>query len=74
MPMSVSCTVAVFAQELGRRQHYHVGAWAQAIKSFNHALHANPNDKLSQMYIDRCETLKKNPPTDWNGIFIMTTK
>ena len=56
------------------RQHYHVGAWAQAIKSFNHALHANPNDKLSQMYIDRCETLKKNPPTDWNGIFIMTTK
>ena len=56
------------------RLHYHAGAWAQAIKSFNHALHANPNDKLSQMYIDRCETLKKNPPTDWNGIFIMTTK
>lgn len=56
------------------RRHYNNGAWDSAIKSFNDALHANPNDKLSQIYIDRCETLKKNPPTDWNGVFKMTTK
>ena len=56
------------------RQHYNDGDWDPAIKSFSDALHANPNDKLSQMYIDRCEALKKNPPTDWNGVFVMTTK
>ena len=56
------------------RRHYNNGAWDSAIKSFNDALHANPNDKLSQIYIDRCEALKKTPPTDWNGVFVMTTK
>ena len=56
------------------RQHYRAGGWAPAIKSFNHALHGNPNDKLSQIYVDRCEQLRQDPPTDWKGIFVMSTK
>jgi len=56
------------------RQHYRSGSWDRAIKSFNDAVHANPNDKLSQTYIDRCNQLKANPPDDWNGVFVMTTK
>ena len=32
------------------------------------------NDKLSQIYIDRCEHLKANPPEDWKGVWVMTSK
>ncbi len=56
------------------REYYRKANWDRAIKSFNDALHANPNDKLSQKYIDRCLALKKSPPDDWNGVFVMTTK
>ena len=49
--------------------------WEKAIKAFNEALKLNPNDRLSQMYIERCEHLKDNPPDDdWKGIWKMTSK
>ena len=32
------------------------------------------NDKLSQIYIDRCETMKQRNPKDWDGIWVMDTK
>ncbi|MFC1561230.1 GAF domain-containing protein [Candidatus Latescibacterota bacterium] len=49
--------------------------WEKAIKAFNEALKLNPNDKLSQMYIERCEYLKDNPPDDdWKGVWKMTSK
>tara|TARA_B100001123_G_C15327270_1_gene1029979 strand:- start:1373 stop:3700 length:2328 start_codon:yes stop_codon:yes gene_type:complete len=54
---------------------YRTSNWDKAIKNFNQALAANPNDQLSQTYIDRCAHLKKNPPDDcWNGIWVMTSK
>ena len=56
------------------RECYRNGNWDHAIKLFNDALHANPNDHLSKKYIERCNTLKENPPEDWNGVFVMTTK
>ena len=56
------------------RESYRNGDWDRSIKLFGDALHANPNDKLSQKYIDRCHALKKNTPKDWNGVFVMTTK
>ncbi|MDA1133189.1 MAG: GAF domain-containing protein, partial [Proteobacteria bacterium] len=37
---------------------YRSGNWDKAIKSFKDALAAHPADKLSQTYIERCETLK----------------
>jgi len=57
------------------RKHYREGNWDKAIKSFQEALKANPNDKLTNTYIeDRCKVLKKKPPKDWKGIWVMTSK
>ena len=56
-------------------KQYRVIRWEKAIKAFNEALKLNPNDRLSQMYIERCEHLKDNPPEDdWKGIWKMTSK
>ena len=41
-----------------RPQHYKAGSFERAIGYFQKALRANPGDKLSQFYIDRCEHLK----------------
>ena len=55
--------------------HYRKRSWDKAIKSFNDALKANPHDKLSAMYVERCEYLKQNPPAkDWSGVWVMTSK
>ncbi|MBL4615259.1 MAG: GAF domain-containing protein [Magnetovibrio sp.] len=56
------------------RKHYHVGSWDKAITSFNDVLKANPNDKLSETYIERCQHLKADPPKDWDGVWIMKSK
>ncbi|HYL73714.1 MAG TPA: GAF domain-containing protein [Bryobacteraceae bacterium] len=53
---------------------YRKGSWDKAAEGFRHALELNPNDALPKMYIDRCETLKANPPADWNGVWVMKTK
>jgi adenylate cyclase len=55
--------------------HYRAAEWDKAIKDFNEALKANPDDKLSETYIERCEHLKKTPPKgEWDGIWVMTSK
>jgi len=56
------------------RQYYRDGDWDRAIKQFTDALAANPKDRLSEIYINRCKQLKENPPEDWDGILIMTSK
>lgn len=56
------------------RKNYRLGNWDKAIRSFNDALTLNAQDKLSQIYIDRCETLKADPPDDWKGVWVMTSK
>ena len=51
------------------------GKWDQAIKLFNLVKKNNPNDKAAQLYIDRCNHMKKNPPKgQWDGVWIMTSK
>ena len=57
----------------GVRQ-YREGNWVKAIAGFNAALKANQRDRLSQIYIERCEYLKADPPKDWDGIFAMKSK
>ena len=48
---------------------------ASAIASFKEALTANPDDRLAQTYIERCEQMKKTPPKgEWDGVWIMTSK
>lgn len=54
---------------------YQKGQWDKAMDAFHSGLSRNGNDKLAQMYIDRCEHLKKNPPpAGWDGVWIMTSK
>ncbi|MBL6945395.1 MAG: GAF domain-containing protein [Rhodospirillales bacterium] len=56
------------------RTHYRAGNWGKAIQSFTDALAANASDKLSQIYIERCDHLTANPPKDWKGVWVMTSK
>ncbi len=54
---------------------YRTGNWDKAVKAFNEALRLHPADKLTQMYIGRCELLKENPPEgEWDGVWKMTSK
>ena len=51
------------------------GKWDQAIKSFKNVQKINPNDKAAQLYLDRCDYMKKNPPKgEWSGVWVMKTK
>ena len=56
------------------RISFKAGDWNKGIGSFKECLKANPNDKLSQIYIDRCETMKQRNPKNWDGIWVMDTK
>lgn len=54
---------------------YRAGDWGKALPLFQKALAANPNDRMSQLYVQRCEHFLKNPPQDkWDGVWIMTSK
>lgn len=56
--------------KLYRRQE-----WDRASGFFAKALAANPEDTLSQTYIDRCDLMKASPPGDeWDGVWVMTSK
>jgi adenylate cyclase len=59
----------------GGLAYYRKGQWDKAIETFRGAMALNPQDKLPQIYIDRCEHLKVEPPgDDWKGIWVMKTK
>jgi adenylate cyclase len=59
----------------GGLAYYRKGQWDKAIETFRGAMALNPQDKLPQIYIDRCEHLKAEPPgDDWKGIWVMKTK
>ncbi len=56
-------------------EYYNEGRWDDAIKLFKEALTGNPDDKCSQMYIERCEHLIANPPEgEWDGVWVFTSK
>jgi adenylate cyclase len=51
------------------------GKWDQSIKLFNTVKKINPNDKAAQLYLDRCNYMKKHPPKGkWDGVWVMTSK
>ena len=55
--------------------HYRKGKWDTATTAFDKVLNLNQNDMPSQIYIERCELLKKNPPGhDWDGVWVMKSK
>jgi adenylate cyclase len=46
-----------------------------ACAAFEEALAANPADRASQLYVERCRLLRASPPgPDWSGVFTMQTK
>lgn len=56
------------------RVSFKTGDWNKGIKSFRECLRANPGDKLSETYIERCEIMKKKNPKQWDGIWVMKSK
>lgn len=47
----------------------------EALNVFKKALQYEPSDGPTRLYIARCVELSKNPPpSDWDGVFTMTTK
>ena len=56
-------------------QAYRAGHWDKAKAGFGLCLKLNPDDHLSQTYIDRCHYLEAHPPTgEWNGVWVMKEK
>lgn len=53
---------------------YQRGDWDRAIDCFRLSLRAHPSDPISAMYVERCEQLRAQPPSAWDGVWIMTEK
>ncbi|MBT4082077.1 MAG: GAF domain-containing protein [Gammaproteobacteria bacterium] len=56
-------------------KYWNEANWDAAIGQFQEALKCYDKDKPSQMYIERCEHMKENPPEgDWDGVWVLTSK
>jgi len=53
---------------------YRGGEFDRAEAQFRHALELNPNDKVSAVFLERCEYLKAHAEGHWDGIWVMKTK
>jgi adenylate cyclase len=61
---------------------YHAGLtayrqrkWQESIRYFKEALHLNEFDRVSQLYLKRCEYYLYTPPEeDWDGVWVMESK
>jgi len=55
--------------------HYRDRNWDQAIRLFTEALKANPADRPSSLYLQRCEIYRKTPPPEnWDGVWSLATE
>ncbi|MCX7591353.1 MAG: adenylate/guanylate cyclase domain-containing protein [Kiritimatiellae bacterium] len=57
-----------FAQAL---EAYYAGRFGQALKIFREIAE---QDAPARAYVRKCEWLVVNPPTEWNGVWVMTEK
>jgi adenylate cyclase len=55
-------------------EYYNEGNWDKAITQFKKAQKGHPDDKCSNMYVERCGILKKRDPKDWDGVWVATSK
>jgi adenylate cyclase len=59
----------------GGLKYYRSGEFDRAIAQFREALVLHPGDKLSEIYVQRCDYLKANPVNgEWNGVWVMKGK
>ncbi len=57
------------------RELYKQRAFSEAAEYFAKALELDEKDGPSRIYRDRCLAYLKNPPpSDWDGVFVMTSK
>jgi adenylate cyclase len=56
-------------------KYWNEANWDAAIGQFQESLKCYDKDKPSQMFIERCEHMKENPPEgDWDGVWVLTSK
>ncbi len=56
-------------------EYYRRMEWVNAVKAFQQALTAKPDDGPTKEFLQRCEIFLQSPrPTDWDGVFEMRTK
>ena len=49
--------------------------WSGAMHHFRAAAELSESERLSRLYIDRCEHFMAHPPAaDWDGVWTMTSK
>ncbi len=54
---------------------YRLREWDDALAAFKRCLYLVPNDRPSQIYVDRCVYFKENPPPDnWDGVWVLKEK
>ena len=54
--------------------HYRDRNWDQARRLFSEVLRANPADRPSSLYLERCEIYRKTPPpANWDGVWSLKT-
>ncbi len=54
---------------------YHNRQWSRAEALWKNILQKFPADEPSKLYLERCQWLKQNPPpSDWDGVYSVTTK
>ena len=57
------------------RDAYKIREWNNARKLFEDVLHHWPNDRPSQIFIERCnEYLVEEPSSEWEGVYVMKHK
>ncbi len=54
--------------------HYLSSQWEEAEEKYKSILKDYPEDKTAQMFINRCQKLKGNPPEKWDGVYRLTQK
>jgi len=55
--------------------HYRRQEWDKCLGLLREALNLNPDDKLSQIYVERAEFMKANPPGEtWDGVWVLKSK
>ncbi len=54
---------------------YRQRRWSEAAAGFRQILQAFPNDRPSEIYLERCDYFSANPPADdWDGVFNRSDK
>ena len=71
LAVDTRATFDMFAEGL---EHYRRGDWSKAEAAFQAALLRSPDDGPSRTLLSRIPGLRQSPPTDWSGVWQMTSK